>query len=223
MTQPRQMSDSFRVGALLACTGGFLDAFTYLVHGGVFANAQTGNVVLLGLHLAHGNLGQALHYFLPILAFAGGVFLAQEIRRVGDGWHHFHWRQGVLLLEVGLLALCLCADRGQADAWVNITVSFICSLQVQAFRKVHGHPLTTTMCTGNLRSTVEALIAWHRDGDLTARQRASHTLGIVLCFLLGAAIGVACIDALPQHAALALLLPISFLLIALALQCRLAQ
>ena len=46
---------------------------------------------------------------------------------------------------------------------------------------------------------------------------------VLLSFLLGAAIGVACIDALPQHAALALLLPISFLLIALAVQCRAAQ
>ena len=41
-----QMSDSFRIGAILAAVGGFLDAYTYLARGQVFANAQTGNIVL---------------------------------------------------------------------------------------------------------------------------------------------------------------------------------
>ena len=41
-----QMSETFRVGALLACVGGFLDAYTFLCRGGVFANAQTGNLAL---------------------------------------------------------------------------------------------------------------------------------------------------------------------------------
>ena len=43
-----QMSDSFRIGAILAAVGGFLDAYTYLARGQVFANAQSGNIVLLG-------------------------------------------------------------------------------------------------------------------------------------------------------------------------------
>ena len=46
--QHRQMSESFAVGILLILAGGFQDAYTYIYRGGVFANAQTGNVVLLG-------------------------------------------------------------------------------------------------------------------------------------------------------------------------------
>lgn len=38
----RQMSETFRLGALLTVVGGFLDTYTYLSRGGVFANAQTG-------------------------------------------------------------------------------------------------------------------------------------------------------------------------------------
>ena len=37
------LSETFALGALLAAAGGFLDAYTYLLRGGVFANAQTGN------------------------------------------------------------------------------------------------------------------------------------------------------------------------------------
>ena len=48
----RQMSETFRLGALLTVVGGFLDTYTYLSRGGVFANAQTGNIVLLALTAA---------------------------------------------------------------------------------------------------------------------------------------------------------------------------
>ena len=44
-----QMSETLFLGALLTVTGGFLDAYTYLCRGKVFANAQTGNIVLLGV------------------------------------------------------------------------------------------------------------------------------------------------------------------------------
>ena len=57
-----QMSDSFRIGAMLAVVGGFLDAYTYLARGQVFANAQTGNIVLLGVHLSEGDFKKALSY-----------------------------------------------------------------------------------------------------------------------------------------------------------------
>ena len=41
-----QTSESFRLSALLSFSGGLQDAYTYNVRDGVFANAQTGNVVL---------------------------------------------------------------------------------------------------------------------------------------------------------------------------------
>ena len=46
-----QMSESFFLTAILAIVGGFLDAYSYLMRGHVFANAQTGNIVLFGVYL----------------------------------------------------------------------------------------------------------------------------------------------------------------------------
>ena len=54
-----QTSEALRVGLVLALAGGYLDAYTYLCRGGVFANAQTGNMVLLGIRAAEGR-GQAI-------------------------------------------------------------------------------------------------------------------------------------------------------------------
>ncbi|MBF4808334.1 MAG: DUF1275 domain-containing protein, partial [Lancefieldella rimae] len=43
MKHALQMSDSVEVAALLALSGGVMDAYSYLVRDHVFANAQTGN------------------------------------------------------------------------------------------------------------------------------------------------------------------------------------
>ena len=47
-----QMSESFLTAVFLSLSGGLQDAYTYLFRGKVFANAQTGNIVLL-LSLIH--------------------------------------------------------------------------------------------------------------------------------------------------------------------------
>ena len=61
-----QMSESFRVASLLAVCGGILDAYSYLCRGGVFANAQTGNIVLVGMNAAHGNFRGVLSAAIQI-------------------------------------------------------------------------------------------------------------------------------------------------------------
>jgi uncharacterized membrane protein YoaK (UPF0700 family) len=48
-----QTSESFRLSALLSFSGGLQDAYTYNVRGGVFANVQTGNVVLMSQSFKH--------------------------------------------------------------------------------------------------------------------------------------------------------------------------
>ena len=77
MAKPKQMSENFILGIILAAVGGYLDAYTYLVRGGVFANAQTGNIVLLGINLAEGSYLNALQYLFPIAAFSVGVLELQ--------------------------------------------------------------------------------------------------------------------------------------------------
>ena len=83
MKRTNQMSESLRLGMLLAVSGGFMDAYSYLLRDHVFANAQTGNILLFGVHLSEGNFGAAARYFLPVFAFAAGIALAELVRLVG--------------------------------------------------------------------------------------------------------------------------------------------
>lgn len=186
-----QTSERFRIGALLAVAGGLLDAYSYLMRGGVFANAQTGNIVLLGVRAVEGDWSGVLHYLLPILAFAAGVIAAECIRARLKETRVVHWRQVTVCLEIVLLALVVFLPQ-QFNALANIAVSFVCAVQVESFRKVHGNAFATTMCTGNLRSGTERLYQFIRTGQTEQLLRAAQYGGIILFFIGGAALGAWC-------------------------------
>lgn len=184
-----QMSESFLLGSMLAIVGGFLDAYTYLLRGGVFANAQTGNMVLLGVSAVEGHFLKALYYLSPIGAFALGVVAAEAVRYRFRNHPRIHWRQIVVAAEFFLLLGAAFVPQGDFDVAVNIAVSFMCAMQVESFRKVNGNAFASTMCTGNLRSATERLWRYHLTGDQSERDRGVQYLLIILFFIVGAAAG----------------------------------
>ena len=184
-----QRSESFSVGALLTFAGGFLDAYTYVLRDGVFANAQTGNMVLLGLRFAEGRWQEGFHYLIPIFAFALGVLLALAIRRRYQHHPAFHWRQLILAVECIVLFAIGFIPSGEWNPYVNIAVSFVCALQVESFRTVHGLSCATTMCTGNLRSGTELLFHYFTTKARASLQGAIKYYGIIVVFMIGAVAG----------------------------------
>ena len=100
-----QMSESMPLAIFLTLAGGLQDAYSYNCRGKVFANAQTGNIVLLGQNLAEGNWGVALHYLIPLLAFISGVYVAVRIQKLCKESEKIHWRQIVLVIQIILLFL----------------------------------------------------------------------------------------------------------------------
>ncbi len=76
------------VALLLAATGGLLDAVVYLNHGHVFANAMTGNVVLLGIAILSRDAMDTLRHLVPLVAFLAGVATSKFARtRLGRTAH----------------------------------------------------------------------------------------------------------------------------------------
>ena len=63
----KQMSESFLTAAFLSVSGGLQDAYTYIFRGKVFANAQTGNIVLLSQSIIDKDFVRAIHYLVPLL------------------------------------------------------------------------------------------------------------------------------------------------------------
>ena len=157
-----QMSEAFITSVFLALSGGFQDAYTYFTRDEVFSNAQTGNVVLMSQHFMLGEWQRGLHYLIPLLAFAGGVFFADCVQGKFKYANRLHWRQGILLLEI-LILFGVGFIPQDYNMLATTLVSFSCAMQVQSFRKVGGYSYASTMCIGNLRSGTAALSAYMRD------------------------------------------------------------
>lgn len=182
------MSEAFIVSVFLALGGGFQDAYTYMVRDHVFANAQTGNVVLMSTHLFGGEWEAALRYLLPLLAFVAGVLVAEQVQHRFKYAVRIHWRQGILAAEIVILGLVGLMPLPMNLA-ANMLVSFSCAMQVQSFRKVGGNAYASTMCIGNIRSGTEALSRWARTRDAGELRRAGYYFGVILAFAVGAGAG----------------------------------
>lgn len=186
--KPKQMSESMILGVVLTLAGGFQDAYSYNCRGQVFANAQTGNIVLLGQNIASGNFQNALHYLFPLLAFLAGVYLSEWVRELCKSFQKLHWRQIVLAFEIVMLAIAGLLPQS-LNVVSNILMSFACAMQVDSFRKFRGIPCATTMCIGNMRSGTELLCRYHITKDPELKRKSLHYYFIILVFAIGAAIG----------------------------------
>lgn len=187
-----QMSEAFCTAMFLSLSGGLQDAYTYLFRGKVFANAQTGNIVLLSANLMDGNWERVLHYLVPLCAFALGVLTAEKMQERFREMRTLHWRQLVVLGE-GLLLFLVGFLPQEQNLLANAIVSFACAMQVQAFRKVHGYPFASTMCIGNLRSGMDALVAFGHTHDKNSLWKSLQYFAIIFIFALGAGIGTQCV------------------------------
>ncbi len=183
-----QTSESFRLSAILSLSGGLQDAYTYNVRGQVFANAQTGNVVLMSQNFMEGNVDAGFQYMMPLLAFAFGIFIAERVEGSLKENPVMHWRQLIIMIEIGALVLVGMLPP-EVKLIANMIVSFSCAMQVQTFRKVHGYGYASTMCIGNLRSGTESLSAYMREKKREHLIKALHFFSILLIFAVGAGVG----------------------------------
>lgn len=188
-----QMSESMLTAVFIILSGGLQDSYTYLCRGKVFANAQTGNIVLLSAYLFDGEWSHCARYFVPVLAFMLGIFVAECVHRHYKYMERVHWRQLIILSEIVLLFAVGFLPQ-TINTFANAVVSFVCAMQVQTFRKVRGHAYASTMCIGNMRSGMDSLCSWVLNRNPAALKKSLYYWGIILLFALGAGLGSLTLD-----------------------------
>ena len=199
MKRALQVSESIELGIILALSGGFMDAYSYLERGRVFANAQTGNMLLLGVSLSEGNFHLVVRYLFPVLAFAIGIALADVVRI--KGIIRLHWRQISVLFQALILATVSFMPHDM-NLLANSLTSLACGIQVESFRKIHGNGIATTMCIGNLRSATQNLCSYFYTKEKGHLEKGLLYYGIIFCFVIGAVIGNAFIKIFHEKAIL---------------------
>jgi uncharacterized membrane protein YoaK (UPF0700 family) len=188
MTGIRSRPDSLAVGVMLAAVGGYLDAYTF-IRFRVFANAQTGNVVLFGIDAASRDWDAAVRRLAPVAAFVVGVIAVEvmanpRIRRIVRRPLRL-----VLSIEVLVLAIVATLPDGAPETITTVSVALAAAMQFSTFRVLGDTPYTTLLASGNLRSAAVAGYQWVLARDRTAARRAGRFSAVVGAFAGGAVIG----------------------------------
>ncbi|MDU1043357.1 MULTISPECIES: YoaK family protein [Peptoniphilus] len=187
MKSYENLHETFLVLVFITIAGGFQDAYSYLMRGKVFANAQTGNIVLLFKNVVDLDFRTALSYLIPVISFALGVYIAVRFEDAIDK-RVLHWRQYIIALEVIIMIIVSIIPENLNDL-ANALLSFSCAMQVYAFKKIYGLNFATTMCIGNLRSATENLSKYHITKNKDYLENAKKYYTVIFIFGMGAALG----------------------------------
>ncbi|WP_426418730.1 YoaK family protein [Bradyrhizobium genosp. A] len=204
--------ETVEIALLLAFAGGYIDAYTWIIHG-VMANAQTANLVLLWVYGMAGDWDKALHFGPPIIAFAIGVVIAAWLRRVTGE------RAAAIstLIEILLLIAIGILHNRLPDLAGTLGISCVAAMQATVFTRVEGAVYSTVMITGNMRQAIEGIFIAASGGRPAGTLRRSGIFtAVCVAFGLGAAVGAFATKSIPD---LALGIPVIALLIVL-LRCE---
>jgi uncharacterized membrane protein YoaK (UPF0700 family) len=196
----RTRPENLPTGLLLASAGGFLDAYTFVGRGGVFANAQTGNIVLLAVATGERHWPAALLHVPPILAFMLGVAMAETLARPAARRIVRRPTRFVLVAEIVVLVVVGALPTQVPDQVVTAAIAFTAALQVSTFRSLEGIDYSTTLTTSNLRTLVAQGYRWRADHDAGAGRQAARIAAVVAGFGVGAAVGALCTHLLGPRA-----------------------
>ncbi|NHC41078.1 DUF1275 domain-containing protein [Bacillus sp. MM2020_1] len=186
---PSLSSNSIYLGILLAIVGGFLDAYTFISRDGVFANAQTGNMVLLAVKAANKDWRGSLLFIPPIIAFILGV-LVSEIVKIPHLRELLHsYRRSILIMECSVLITVGLLPKSVPNIVVTVCIAFVSSLQISTFNKLDKWAYNSTMTTGNLRTATQAAYLAIKERDREAKKQFIEFFMIILSFLFGALTG----------------------------------
>ena len=207
------LHETFLVLIFITLAGGFQDAYSYLMRGKVFANAQTGNIVLLFKNIVDLNFKGAVAYLIPVLSFAFGIYVAVRFEDAIEK-RILHWRQYIVAFEIIIMILVSFIPENLNNL-ANALLSFSCAMQVYAFKKIYGLSFATTMCIGNLRSATENLSKYHITKNRTYLENSKKYYTVIFIFGMGAALGYISSDFFGLKSILlaASLLTISFIIL----------
>lgn len=200
---------------VLITIAGFFGAYTFLLKGNVFCNAQTGNVVLLGTAVGEGNWKHALYYLIPISAYMLGAFVSELLPNPVKHKLSIRWESLLIGIE---MAVVVCLGFVPESALVQISqvaINFITSMQYNTFRQMEGEPVATTFATNHIRQLGIGLARevrhFHEPGRRQGRRSRKH-LYMLLWFLAGTVIGAVFCNLWMGRAIWLVLIPFAILL-----------
>ena len=194
-----------RLGLTVICAGGFMDAYSYLLHDHVFATGQTGNIVLLCMNLSEGAWLGVVRYLVSILAFVAGIMLSRHVLVRVHGRATHRMQRWVAAFEAVAFAAMALLPAWTPDLLVNSAISFFAAISYENFRTFGTRSAyASVFCTGNLRSFGETLYDGVFRGDRHELHRSARYAALVASFCAGAVACKLLIDVIGAYTSLAI-------------------
>ncbi|MBQ9887595.1 MAG: DUF1275 domain-containing protein [Lachnospiraceae bacterium] len=176
----------------LVTVAGWFGAYTFILRGGVFCNAQTANVVLFAIALGEKNWARAGYLLVPIGAYFLGSFVSEYLGKTVKRLHIFRWDTYLIAIEAAAVIILGLLPKEAPDQICQITLNFICSMQFNTFRQVKGVPAATTFVTNHIRQVGSNLAKYVRHRDMNAKKKVYIHGGMITFFMVGAVISAVC-------------------------------
>jgi uncharacterized membrane protein YoaK (UPF0700 family) len=196
--QPGFLRDALVV--VLAVTSGATDAIGFLALGSAFTSVMTGNMVLFGIAVAHGDLGALGLTAGAIASFVVGAAIGARVAGTPAPADSY-WPAAIsraIAVELTLFAVfatcwwSLGSAPGAGALLPLLALNAVAlGLQSSAIQRFGVPGLSTTYLTGTLTGVVIRLTTGKKLADVV------HSLWILLGLVLGAALGGVLVRYLP--------------------------
>jgi len=188
--EPETIFNSLAVAMLLTATGSFLDAFSYLDHGHVFANVMTANLVLSAVSMAHGDWTRVARLLLPVTTYLAGALTGAMLKSRMQKRVTANQQAVAIGIGIALLIAIGSLPAGFSSVAIVSIISFGIAVKSCFFSHVEGWTYASTMPTGNLRQFGEAIFqSLFGIGSPKAKRQAAVFGLLSLSFFLGALAG----------------------------------
>ena len=171
---------------ILIFVGGFFGAYTYTVRGGIFCNAQTANIVLLGMALGNQEWMKIIYLVASLIAYLMGTMLSEILAKRVKRFKLLRWDTIFIGIEIIIVAILAALPKSAPDQICQISLNFICSMQFNTFRASQGIPMATTFITNHVRQIAVNIVRSIRDQNKKASSRWKRHCIMLILFLLGA-------------------------------------
>ena len=195
-----------------------MGAYTYVLRGGVFCNAQTANIVVMSIAIGQGDWGKGLYYLIPISAYLLGAFVSEALPSPVKRLGLLRWDTCLVLLEFVVLFAVGWVPLSLPHQIVQVTINFIASMQYNTFRQAEGVPMATTFATNHIRQIGIGLAKEVRHfgtGKKEHRKKLDRHFKMLLFFVAGAVAGTVFCNFLLGRAIWITLIPFGAVLAAL--------
>ena len=179
--------EKYYIFELLTVAAGMMGLYTYNLRGGVFSNAQTGNIVKMSVAFGEGNFSQGFYYFIPFTAYILGTILSEILPEKVRQSHFVRWDTLLVGIEILVLFFIGFIPFSWPDQISQVLINFLCAMQFNTFRQAEGVPMATTFVTNHVRQIGISLARMikHHEQEAEARQKASKHAKLILAFFFG--------------------------------------